>query len=76
MAQYLNARFPSHQFPVSLAQFLYQSTDGNPLFMANTVDYLMQQGTLSNQDGQWRLRVPLHEVTMGVPENLRQLIEK
>jgi DNA-binding winged helix-turn-helix (wHTH) protein/predicted ATPase len=76
VGQYLDARFPHHRFPPALAQMIYRSTDGNALFMVNTVDSLVQQGTVSEQDGQWQLQVPLHEVAVGAPENMRQLIEK
>jgi hypothetical protein len=56
--------------------FFHPSTDGNPLFMGNTVDYLVQQRIVSEQDGRWQLCTPLHEVAVGVPENVRQLIDK
>jgi len=76
VAQYLDARFPGHHFPFALAQFIYRSTDGNPLFMVNTVDYLGQQGILSEQDRHWQLCTQLHELTLEAPENVRQLIER
>ena len=34
---------------------LHRNTDGNPLFLVNTVDDLIVQGQLREVDGQWRL---------------------
>ena len=76
VAQYLTGRFPHHQFPPQLTELIHNSTDGNPLFMVNTVDYLVARGTVSDQDGQWQLCAKVADVALGVPENLRQMIEK
>jgi DNA-binding winged helix-turn-helix (wHTH) protein/predicted ATPase len=76
VGQYLDFRFPAHDFPPSLAPLMYQRTEGNPLFLVNTVNALVQQETIREHDGQWQLAVPVQEVTVGAPESVRQLIEK
>jgi predicted ATPase/DNA-binding winged helix-turn-helix (wHTH) protein len=74
--QYLAAKFPQQQFPAELGRVLYHSTEGNPLFMVNVVDEWVRQGMLVEMDGQWQLTGEIHELAAGVPESLRQLIEK
>jgi DNA-binding winged helix-turn-helix (wHTH) protein len=57
-----------------LAALLYRHSEGNPLFMA-ALEHFCTRGVASRRNGQWQLRVPLEEIGMEVPENLRQLIE-
>jgi len=48
VTQYLAARFPQQQFPSELGGVIHQSTEGNPLFMVNVVDYWVSQGRLDS----------------------------
>ena len=73
---YLTRRYPQHQFPAGLGEAIHRSTDGNSLFVVNMVDYLAAQGVIAERGGAWRLQIPVAEVGRGVPESLRQLIEK
>jgi predicted ATPase len=50
--QYLQARFGRHRFPAELGRAIYHSTDGNPLFMVNMVDYLVARGMIREVGGQ------------------------
>ncbi len=76
VAQYLAVRFPGSALPVALGQMLHRSTDGNPLFMVNVVEHLVGQEMLVESDGKWDLKVGIDEVAVGVPETLRQMIER
>ena len=76
VAEYLNTRFPGHQLPARFRRTIYQRTEGNPLFMVNLVEYLVDQKMIVEEKGSWNLRVELTDVEKGVPSNLRQLIEK
>lgn len=76
VADYLTARFPGHQFPPWLRKTIYKQTEGNPLFMVNLVEYLVDQNMIFEEQRQWRLCADLAEVEREVPVNLRQLIEK
>src|SRR5262249_38657403 len=76
VAEYLNTRFPGGQLPARLRRTIYQRTDGNPLFMVNVVEYLIDQGMIVEEAGGWNLCVELSAVEKGIPANLRQLIEK
>jgi predicted ATPase/DNA-binding winged helix-turn-helix (wHTH) protein len=76
VAEYLSLRFPGHRLSPDLAQLIHQRTEGNPLFMVNMMDYLLDENIIVERQGEWRLQVELAEVEMGVPENIRYLIEK
>ena len=75
VSKYLACRFAEHQAPAALARLIHQTTDGNPLFMVNVVDYWVSQGLLAETDGSWRLTSNI-DGRMGVPESLRQMIDK
>jgi len=76
VSQYMEGRFPRHQFPWRLHQAVYRRTEGNPLFMVNLVQYLIDEKLVVEEHETSTLRVDLSEVEQGVPANLRQLIEK
>ncbi|MBI3796408.1 MAG: AAA family ATPase [Deltaproteobacteria bacterium] len=67
------SRAPVH----SLAQVVHQRTDGNPLFMVNLVDYLVAQGVVAQgPSGEPCQVVSPQGIPVGLPETLRQMIEK
>ena len=76
ITEYLATRFPSHQFPPRLRRMIYRRTEGNPLFMVNLVEYLIDQSVIVEDKGIWKLRVDLAEAEEGIPSNVRELIEK
>src|SRR5262245_44715025 len=76
VSQYIAARFPGHQFPRRLAQLIHRRSEGNPLFLVNLVGYLIDERIIVEEEGHWRLRGALAEIESGIPENIRQLIEK
>jgi DNA-binding winged helix-turn-helix (wHTH) protein/predicted ATPase len=76
VAEYLSMRFPGQEFPALLARLIHRRTEGNPLFMLNVVNYLQDQQVIVERDGRWQLSGSLADVERGVPENIRQLIEK
>ncbi len=76
VSEYLTHRFPRHEFPAAFTALLHERTEGNPFFLVNAVDYLEAEGLIAERDGQSRLTVALAELEVGVPENIRQMIEK
>src|SRR5436309_74762 len=74
--QYLLERFPGHRFPPELARVLHRTTDGNPLFLVNTIDYLVGQGQLREVDGRWGVAGPVEDVASRTPETLWQMVER
>ncbi len=76
VGEYLTRRFPQSEFPEALARLIHERTRGNPLFMVNAVDYLQASGLITELDGRWELHVALADLEVGVPESIRQMIEK
>jgi DNA-binding winged helix-turn-helix (wHTH) protein/predicted ATPase len=76
VSEYLSARFPANQFPPELASLIHERTDGNPLFMVNAVDYLLREGSIVDSDDGWILATEIEKIQVGVPDGIRQMIEK
>jgi len=76
VADYLRERFAGHAFPAELARVINRRTEGNPLFMVSVVEDLVARGLIVMRDGRWELHAVLEEVEVGVPENLREMIER
>jgi DNA-binding winged helix-turn-helix (wHTH) protein/tetratricopeptide (TPR) repeat protein len=76
IVEYLTTKFPSHQFPPRFRRMIYRRTEGNPLFMVNLVEYLIDQNVIVEEQGIWKLRIDMPEAEGGVPSNVRELIEK
>jgi predicted ATPase/DNA-binding winged helix-turn-helix (wHTH) protein len=76
VAKYLSVRFPGNRFPAELARLIHERTEGNPLFMVNAVDYLIAEGLIGEFDGSWELAVEIKKVEVGVPDSIKQMIEK
>jgi predicted ATPase len=76
IAQFLAVRFPGHHFPSRLVRLMHRRSEGNPLFMVNLADYLVDEGSIVESDEGWRLVGRADDIESGIPENIRQLIEK
>jgi predicted ATPase/DNA-binding winged helix-turn-helix (wHTH) protein len=80
VGEYLEYRFAvgaTGRSPLQrLAHVVHQRTDGNPLFMVNVTNELVAREVITNSDGQWEVQSAFADDTIGVPENLRQLIEQ
>ncbi len=76
VAKYLSVRFPTHRFPAELAGLIHERTEGNPLFMVNAVDYLVAEGLVAESEEAWELVVEIENVQVGVPDSIKQMIEK
>jgi predicted ATPase/DNA-binding winged helix-turn-helix (wHTH) protein len=75
VAEHLAVRFPGHQFPSELVALIHDRTEGNPLFMVNTIDHLIAERLIASHEDGWRLTAPIDTVKLGVPDSIRQLIE-
>jgi predicted ATPase/DNA-binding winged helix-turn-helix (wHTH) protein len=76
LAKYLSVRFPTNRFPAELARLIHKRTEGNPLFMVNAIDYLVAEGLIVEDGDRWDLVVGIDKVEVGVPESIKQMIEK
>ncbi len=72
---YLEQRFPGLEWAPVLARILAERTAGNPLFVRNLVEAWVERGAIVADEGGHRLTVAPSELTTGVPESLRALIE-
>src|ERR1700738_3967863 len=52
---YLSLEFPLHSIPAELSNLIQVKTEDNPLFMADMVRYLRDQGVIAEQEGRWSL---------------------
>ena len=74
--QYLAVTLPGHQLPRWLAPLLHRRTEGNPLFMVNLVEYFIAERMIVRQGDDWFLQGAFADIESGIPENVRQLIER
>jgi len=72
---YLEPRFGA-EVAAALAPLAYQRSDGNPLFLAGIADHLIARGLVVASNGEHALACPAAEITLDVPESLRQMVEK
>ncbi len=76
VAEYLDRRFSHQQFPADLSLVLHRATDGNPLFLVNTVEDLIAREQVRDVGGRWELSVPAHAIAPEAPETLWQMVER
>ena len=74
--RYLTLRFPGNRFPGELAGLIHERTEGNPLFMVNAVEYLLTERLIGESEERWELVEEIEKVEVGVPDSIKQLIEK
>ncbi|HEX2483842.1 MAG TPA: AAA family ATPase, partial [Myxococcota bacterium] len=72
VGEYLADRFPDKQLG-HFGRSIHQATEGNPLFVVNLVDYWTSRGVLVEH---WNPDAQLTDVGTGVPDTLRQMIER
>jgi predicted ATPase/DNA-binding winged helix-turn-helix (wHTH) protein len=73
--KYLAALSPASRPPPGLAALVHRHSEGNPLFMVAAVEHMAKRGLLTRADGQWQLHVPLEQIEIEVPDDLRHMIE-
>ena len=72
---YLAARFPGHGFPPELARVIHAHTDGQPLFLVAVLDHMVSRGWILETMPGWALSVTLETIELGVPDDVRRVIE-
>ena len=73
---FLQITFPKHQFPAALAAIIHKRTEGNPLFIVNLIEFLIEEKIIVEGDRGWKLDVDLKEVESAVPDNIREMVDK
>ena len=59
----------------TLAHWIQEQTEGNPLFMVTVLDHLLALGHVSRSGDAWNMTTPLEQIDVSVPDTLRQMIE-
>ena len=75
VAEYLTAESSEVSAPEGFAKLVYHHTEGNPLFIVAALEHMTERGLISRESGAWKLRVPLEEIALGVPQKLSRMIE-
>ncbi|TMH77370.1 MAG: hypothetical protein E6H52_04175 [Betaproteobacteria bacterium] len=75
VTEYLAGGARGAGLPQGLAGLIHHNSGGNPLFMTVALDHLTRRGLISREGGTWQLTASLETIKVGVPENLRQMIE-
>jgi predicted ATPase len=76
VGQYLEQRLVHATLPLRLAAILQRRSGGNPLFLINIVDDLVEREILTQHEGNWLIQVSLADLEERIPDNLRYLIAK
>ncbi len=71
---YLALAFPDHRFPTDFAVRIHETTEGNPLFLAELVHHLCDRGVIANEDGRWTLAQAVPDFQNELPVSVRSLI--
>lgn len=74
--EYLRARFPGLAHLEELSRAIHDRTDGNPLFMVNVVDFVSSRVMPGGAGASVDLDAVRQEIASGVPDSLRQMIQK
>lgn len=64
--------YSEHDVPQALAQAINDETNGNPLFIRETLIHLLEEGKIVDEDGRWASNMTIAE--MGIPEGVREVI--
>jgi predicted ATPase len=77
--QVLSRELGQEALPPGLDTFVYQHSEGNPLFVLALLRHLIGERYLvragANDVGEWEQRAPFPEMESGVPQELVQLID-
>jgi predicted ATPase len=76
VGEFVERELPGHALSPDFVSMIHAKTEGSPLFMADLLQYLRTQGTVSNADGTWRLVVPLSGVAQSLPESIRGMVQR
>jgi DNA-binding winged helix-turn-helix (wHTH) protein/tetratricopeptide (TPR) repeat protein len=76
IGEYLLQRFPAHCFPAEMAPWIQQRTGGNPLFIANILTHITEQGLIVHRDSDWILDTSLEKIELTVPPTIRQIVDR
>lgn len=74
--RYLELEFPGHEFSKEFVSFIHDRTEGSPLFMADLLRFLKDQGSLCQKDGTWRVSKSIQDLGQELPESVRGMVQR
>jgi len=74
--KYLALEFPANKFPTEFARFIWEKTEGNPLFMVDLLRDLKDRKSLVLEQGAWTLAQPLAKIRHEIPASVRSMIQR
>ncbi len=75
VAQFVGPGSTGRILSSELAKLIHRHCGGNPLFMVATLEHMSSRGLVSREAGGWRLNASPDRIELGVPDDLRRLIE-
>ncbi|WP_084805149.1 AAA family ATPase [Bradyrhizobium sp. NAS80.1] len=72
--RYLALRFDDEEFASSLSKPVFERTLGHPLFVASLLKHLIDQESIVETDGRWRLSSPAAFTQDRIPDSLLNMI--
>ncbi len=76
VAEYLRGRLTGGEIDDELVQQIHGRTEGHPLFLVNVVDFALRNRLITDESRHWALRGGAAALASGVPDSLRQMIER
>ncbi|MEP4147630.1 MAG: AAA family ATPase [Halioglobus sp.] len=76
LSGYLAERFGDLTQLPALTEVIYETTDGNPLFLVTLCNYLVAQQLLVRNDSLWALTEPVESISKKCPASLKGIIEQ
>jgi tetratricopeptide (TPR) repeat protein len=76
LQEYLKRRFNLRDELPALASFLFNATEGNPLFVVSLVQLLVERGDLQEVDGAWCLNKPCERLQLVIPRTIQAVIRR
>ncbi|HEV8714317.1 MAG TPA: AAA family ATPase, partial [Candidatus Binatia bacterium] len=73
---YLTERLERSPAAATLSSVVYRRTDGNALFVAHFMDYLVRRGLLVEAGGRWELRAEPTAIEGLIPDHVQRLIAR
>jgi tetratricopeptide (TPR) repeat protein len=74
VSAYLEARFPRHRLPPTVALALHARSEGLPLFVRSVVDLLVERGDLVWDGRDWTLARPAEPLDLAPNKGLQELV--
>jgi tetratricopeptide (TPR) repeat protein len=74
IGRYIAAQFPANRFPEEFAKVIHDRTEGNPLFMVDTLRFLVDRRVLVAHSEGWHLEQKISEIRKLIPAGVDSMI--